>query len=89
MFNSSFEEASQNSAIMLEDGPAAFDLLIGYIYTGVVQPRPQISKHTSEDDLFPRLSFYFLAGKICLFELMDIVMDMTIEKLIRSGSVMF
>lgn len=36
MFNGGFKEASANSAKLPEDNPAVFDLLIQWVYTGIV-----------------------------------------------------
>jgi hypothetical protein len=42
MFNGAFNEGVEGVATLPEDEPAAFDLLMGYLYTGTVRPYPQL-----------------------------------------------
>jgi hypothetical protein len=76
MFNSSFQEASSNSATFPEDTTESFDLLLEWIYHNSV--RPLKASKTTEIKCEYSLNcyaFYNLARKLCLPHLQDHIID--------------
>ncbi|KAM3068041.1 hypothetical protein ACMFMG_011089 [Clarireedia jacksonii] len=73
MFMGNFAEARENSASFPEDRVESFDLLIEWVYTGVLRPYTynEITKTTN----WRFLSLYTLAEKFCLPQLQDMAMD--------------
>jgi len=78
MFCSGFVEASENSATFPVDNAQSFDVLIGWVYTGILRP---FNSGDASDDcyIWSPLLFYMLLDKLCLTELMDRLMDMLRE----------
>ncbi|KAF4627909.1 hypothetical protein G7Y89_g10249 [Cudoniella acicularis] len=74
MFESGFKEEIEGMANFPEDSTEAFDLLIEWIYTSNIQPIQLTSKDRTIQEWCP-LKFYILAQKLCLPDLMDLVMD--------------
>ncbi|PQE10898.1 BTB POZ domain-containing protein [Rutstroemia sp. NJR-2017a WRK4] len=73
MFNSNFAEAKNNSARFPEDSVEAFDILIEWVYTGVLR---LYTLDTAKAETWSFLPLYTLAEKFCLPQLQDTAMDM-------------
>ncbi|KAF7900304.1 uncharacterized protein EAF01_007606 [Botrytis porri] len=74
MFDGSWIESANNSAISPEGTVESFDLLIGWIYRGSLRPLQEDIKVNGRlgGDTF---DLYVLCEKFCLAEVMDEIMD--------------
>ncbi|KAF7956635.1 hypothetical protein EAE96_003969 [Botrytis aclada] len=75
MFSSGFVEGLEGKAFFPEDDPTCFDSFMGWIYLGtlrVLKASTAIEKVQYDLNL---LSLYSFANKLCLPELMDLVLD--------------
>lgn len=74
MFKGGFQEAVTNSASFPEDVADSFDILITWVYHGKLRP---LTKVKDNRNLLACniISLYSLAEKLCVFELMDDIMD--------------
>ncbi|KAL3420280.1 BTB/POZ domain-containing protein [Phlyctema vagabunda] len=80
MFNGSFRETSELRASFPDDDPRAFDLLLGWIYTGIVKPLHVMRGPTGvRSKTWCGVLFYCLAEKFLLYELMDKIMTTLLE----------
>ncbi|KAI9649498.1 hypothetical protein NHQ30_002075 [Ciborinia camelliae] len=69
MFNGNFKEATENTAILPEDDPEAFDMLMCWAAYGTIR--------SLQFEYFRKsLHLWILAEKLCLGSLQDHVMDM-------------
>lgn len=74
MFRSGgFVESLENKATFPEDAVESFDVLIEWVYSGVLRSIP--SKDSAKIYAWDFPNFYYLLDKFCLFELMDQAMD--------------
>jgi hypothetical protein len=75
MFNGSFAESQTDTAKFPEDGPIAFDILQGWLYTGRL--RKALIRHSNGDvtSSWCPCEVYSLAEKLCLPSLMNELMD--------------
>jgi len=86
MFNGNFKEASVNVAY-LDDDPASFDLLADWANHPTTSKSPRwireltTVKHKEGNEVasWDPVGFYSLAGKYCLPELQDMIMDALIQ----------
>jgi hypothetical protein len=85
MFNGGFVEAKNNTASFPEDSPEAFDLLIEWVYTGVLR---QHTYGAASVENWEFISFYTLAEKLCLPQLQDTAMDMMQASQLREGIIL-
>ncbi|KAF7931621.1 uncharacterized protein EAE98_004357 [Botrytis deweyae] len=75
MFSSGFVEGLEGKAFFPEDDPKCFDFFMGWIYFGTLRVlNASTSLEKIEHDL-NLLSLYSFADKLCLPELMDLVLD--------------
>jgi hypothetical protein len=77
MFNGHFKEASEGIARFPEDDPAAFDSLIDMVvYNRTIRGLTTIKTRDGLTGLaWDPVSFYSLAEKLCLPDVMDLIMD--------------
>lgn len=77
MFNGGFKEAKEGRATLPEDTVDAFDLLVGWVYSGDVRPLVQVdcTEKCKMCTNWDAPVAYELASKLCLPELMNRVMD--------------
>ncbi|TGO42560.1 hypothetical protein BHYA_0007g00600 [Botrytis hyacinthi] len=75
MFSSGFVEGLEGEAFFPEDNPKCFDSFMGWIYFRTLRVlNASTALEKVEYDLSP-LSLYSFADKLCLPELMDLVLD--------------
>ncbi|KAF4628130.1 hypothetical protein G7Y89_g10020 [Cudoniella acicularis] len=83
MFNSGFKEGTELMAKLPEEEPVTFDLLVEWVYQSFPYPiRKLEAVRNSEGDLTPSwdvIAFYALAGRMCLPNLQDLIMDACIR----------
>ncbi len=80
MFNSGFKESTDSMATLPEDDPKAFDVLLEWVYAGAL--RSIITWNDKEDEAplhsnYNPSEVYFLAEKLLLPALQDLVIDTT------------
>jgi hypothetical protein len=79
MFNGGFLEATEMKAILPEDDPVVYGLLLEWVYSGCYA-KLDIKDHTSSSGPFiERIKLYAFAEKICLVPLMDYTMTTLIS----------
>lgn len=80
MFNGGFREAREAIAYMSEDDPAAFSLLVRWVYRDTIPDISREEKHGENkceyDDI---LDLYLLAHKLNLEKVADVCMDLLID----------
>ncbi|KAF7863072.1 hypothetical protein EAF04_007155 [Stromatinia cepivora] len=69
MFNGNFKEATENTAILPEDDPEAFDMLMCWAAYGTI-------RSLRHENFQKTLNLWILVEKLCLGSLQDHVMDM-------------
>ncbi|TGO61822.1 hypothetical protein BCON_0024g00220 [Botryotinia convoluta] len=75
MFSSGFVEGLEGKAFFPEDDPKCFDFFMGWIYFGTLRVlNASTALEKVEYDL-NLLSLYSFADKLCLPELMDLVLN--------------
>jgi hypothetical protein len=84
MFSNEFKEAKKNKAIFPEDDPEAFEILIEWVYTGILRPlghlTDEVGNKIKDDDGSFILTWNFyrtygLANKLCINSLMDMLIS--------------
>ena len=88
MFSGEFKEAKENKATFPEDDPEAFEILIEWVYTGILRPLDHLTdgmgNKIEDKDGFFSLTWkffrtYILANKLCINSLMDMLMSARIR----------
>lgn len=79
MFNRSFKEANEGKVTLPEEKLKSFDLLLGWVYHGIIRPLTFACKGTRSRYSWCPIKFYSLAEKLCLPNLQDWIMSTLIE----------